>query len=120
MSGLVKAKNGLLLLAAVIALFMAFRPLGDMSDNMQTVFAGSLLAVGALLGVIAIRDRLRDEREQLLYMSSDRFGFVIGVIVAAALILVEVQNGTHNAPLEATLALMVIAKLAANFYQEKR
>lgn len=120
MSTLVKAKNGLLLLAAALALFMAFRPLGDMSTGMETLFAGSLLAIGALLGVIALRDRPRDEREQLLYMGSDRFGFIIGVIVAAILILIEVQSGTHNAPLEATLAAMIIAKLAANFYQEKR
>ena len=60
---IIQAKNALLLVVAVAALIMATQPFGLMTSNTQVVAACIILASGALLSVIAIRDKPRDERD---------------------------------------------------------
>jgi len=104
----------LLLIVLFFDPFMLWMP----ASGVYMLIAG-LLVVFAIFTGFLWKESARDERELIHRMYAGRFGYLAGVSVLVAGIVVE-AFGSHIDPwLIAALAAMVVGKLIGRFYSNK-
>jgi putative flippase GtrA len=106
----------------IILLFVFFKPSGASAMSMpglMTVSAGLIVAF-AVFAAFVWREDARDEREELHRLIANRTAFLAGVFVLVLGVIVQAFAHASDPWLVATLAAMVLAKVAGLIYSRMR
>lgn len=91
-----------------------------MPDMVVTGILIAMLVVFALFAAFVLRERAEDERAVLHRMLADRTGFLVGSAVLILGIIREAPAHDVNVWLVTALVAMILAKLGARIYAEKK
>lgn len=114
----IEIASALVLLAAAVLLI---NPLHLwMPDMFHMSVLVALVAVAALLVAFVLREHPQDEREEMHRRYSGRAGFLAGAAVLIAAVAYEGFMGALDPWLVAALAAMLLAKVGAHLYSDRR
>lgn len=107
-------------LALVIALVFLANPLDFwMPTEFQYVVAGAVAVIASVFVGLVYRDEGRDEREVELRGRAARYGYLAGIAVLVASVVVELVAGWHPSVwVLAALAAMILTRLAVRAKDE--
>jgi len=103
-----------LILAVLVFFINPF--MGWMPSALHYMLAGGLFVLVTLFTGFVWREQANDEREELHRFISARFAYLVGVAILTVGILLQSITRVPDVWLVATLAAMILAKLAGHFY----
>ena len=108
------------LLLVVLAL-VKLDPLGwSMPTPMQMLVLGLLIAAFGVYSGLLYREKAKDEREASHLHRASRFGYIAGVTVLVAAIVVQSLKASLDPWIVITLVVMVVAKMLGRIIQRMR
>ncbi|MCF7865271.1 MAG: hypothetical protein K9M11_02090 [Candidatus Pacebacteria bacterium] len=114
-------KETLIAIALIVLLVCLANPFDTyMLSMLESFILGGVFIVFSFFASFFWRENAQDEREEIHRSLAGRVAFLVGSIVLLIGIAFEIRSGTLDVWLIAALVSMIVAKIAARMYSERR
>lgn len=112
-------KEFILSIALIVLLIVLLNPFNFLMSDAVLMLTVALfvIAVGLIAG-LALNERPRDERENVLVHTSARVGYISGIVILSLAIIIESLQHDLDFWLPLVFVIMILSKLIGRIYQE--